>query len=37
MCSVSSSHRVTAFSSVRLSLRPFLWNLQSHIWKPKER
>ncbi|EPJ16980.1 putative nef attachable protein [Chlamydia psittaci 02DC21] len=35
MCSVSSSHRVTAFPSRRLSLRLFFWNLQSDIWKPK--
>ncbi|EPP32847.1 hypothetical protein CPC698_1472, partial [Chlamydia psittaci C6/98] len=28
------SHRVTAFHSRSLSLRLFLWNLQSHICKP---
>ena len=36
LCSVNSSHRVTAFPSRRLSLRQFLWNLQSDIWKPIE-
>ncbi|EPJ19139.1 nef attachable domain protein [Chlamydia psittaci 02DC21] len=36
MCSVNSSHRVTAFPSRRLLLRLFLWNLQSDIWKPIE-
>ncbi|EPJ15289.1 nef attachable domain protein [Chlamydia psittaci 02DC21] len=36
MFSVNSSHRVTAFPSRRLSLRLFLWNLQSDIWKPIE-
>ena len=36
LCSVNSSHRVTAFPSRRLSLRLFLWNLQSDIWKPTE-
>ncbi|EPL01927.1 nef attachable domain protein, partial [Chlamydia psittaci 02DC14] len=32
MCSVSSSHRVIAFPCRSLSLRLFLWNLQSDIW-----
>ena len=32
--SVHTSHRVTAFLSRNLSLRLFLWNLQSDIWKP---
>ena len=32
--SVNSSHRVTAFPSRSLSLRLFLWNLQSVIWMP---
>ncbi|EPP30958.1 nef attachable domain protein [Chlamydia psittaci C1/97] len=36
MCSVNSSHRVTAFPSRILSLRLFLWNLQSDIWKAVE-
>ncbi|EPJ15176.1 nef attachable domain protein [Chlamydia psittaci 01DC11] len=36
LCSVNSSHRVTAFHSRSLSLRQFLWNLQSDIWKPLE-
>ncbi|EPP33169.1 nef attachable domain protein, partial [Chlamydia psittaci C6/98] len=34
MCSGNSSHRVTAFPSRSLSLRLFLWNFQSDIWKP---
>ena len=34
LCSVNLSHRVTAFTSRSLSLRLFLWNLQSDIWKP---
>ena len=34
LCSVNSSHRVTAFPSRSLSIRLFLWNLQSDIWKP---
>ncbi|EPJ15235.1 nef attachable domain protein [Chlamydia psittaci 02DC18] len=34
MCSVNSSHIVTTFPSKSLSLRLFLWNLQSDIWKP---
>ena len=33
LCSVNSSHRVTAFPSRSLSLRLFLRNLQSDIWK----
>ena len=32
----NSSQRITAFPSRILSLRLFLWNLQSDIWKPKE-
>ncbi|EPL01763.1 nef attachable domain protein [Chlamydia psittaci 02DC14] len=36
MCSVKASHRVTAFPSRRLSLRLFLWDLQSDIWKSLE-
>ncbi|EPP30359.1 putative nef attachable protein [Chlamydia psittaci C1/97] len=36
MCSVNSSHRVTAFPSRSLWLRVFLWNLQSDSWKTKE-
>ena len=36
LCSVSSSHRVTSFPSRSLSLRLFLWNLQSDFWKPIE-
>ena len=34
-CSANSSHRVTAFPSRSLSLKLFLWNLQSDLWKPK--
>ena len=36
LCSVNSSHRVTAFTSRCLSLRLFLGNLQSDILKPIE-
>ena len=36
LCFVNSSHRVTGFPSRILSLRLFLWNLQSDIWKPIE-
>ncbi|EPJ17621.1 nef attachable domain protein [Chlamydia psittaci 02DC21] len=36
MCSVNSSHRVTAFPSRRLSLRLFLWNMQGDILRPIE-
>ena len=36
LCSVNSSHRVTAFPSRRTLLSLFLWNLQSDIWKPME-
>ena len=36
LCSVNSSLRVTALHSRSLSLRLFLWNLQSHICKPIE-
>ena len=35
LCSVNSSHSVTAFPSRILSLRLFLWNLQSDIWNPQ--
>ncbi|EPP30733.1 nef attachable domain protein [Chlamydia psittaci C1/97] len=34
MCSVHSSHRGTGFPSRSLSLRLFMWNLESDIWKP---
>ena len=34
LCSVNSSHIFTAFLSRSLSLRLFLWNLQSDISKP---
>ncbi|EPJ17515.1 nef attachable domain protein [Chlamydia psittaci 02DC21] len=37
MCSVNSSPRFTAFPSRSLSLRLFLCDLQSDIWKPIER
>ncbi|EPP32799.1 nef attachable domain protein, partial [Chlamydia psittaci C6/98] len=33
MCSDNSCHSVTAFPSRSLSLRLFLWNLPSDIWK----
>ncbi|EPL05715.1 nef attachable domain protein, partial [Chlamydia psittaci 02DC14] len=33
LCSVNSSHRVTAFPSRSLWLRLFLWNLQGKISK----
>ena len=36
LCSVNSSHRVTVFPLRSLSLRLFLWNLESDIWKPIE-
>ena len=36
LCSINSSHRVTAFPSGSLSQRLFLWNLQSDIWKTLE-
>ncbi|EPJ17516.1 nef attachable domain protein, partial [Chlamydia psittaci 02DC21] len=36
LCSVNSSHRVTAFPSRSPPQRLFLWNLQSDIWKPLE-
>ena len=36
LCSVKSSHTVTAFSSRSRSLSLFLWNWQSDIWKPLE-
>ncbi|EPJ17580.1 nef attachable domain protein, partial [Chlamydia psittaci 02DC21] len=36
LCSVNSSHRVTAFPSRSLLLRLYLWNLQRDIWKPIE-
>ena len=34
LCSVNSCHSVTSFPSRSLSLRLFLWNLQSDISKP---
>ena len=34
LCSVNSSHTVTAFPSRSLSLRLLLWNLQSDICRP---
>ena len=37
LCSLNSSHRVTWFPSRSLSLRLFLWNLQSAMWKSMER
>ena len=36
LCSVNLSGRVSAFPSRSCSLRLFLWNLQSDIWKPTE-
>ena len=36
LCSLKSSHRVRAFPSRSLSVRQFLWNWQSDIWKPIE-
>ncbi|EPJ16534.1 nef attachable domain protein [Chlamydia psittaci 02DC14] len=33
MCSLNSSHRVKTFPSRTPSLRLFLWNLKSDIWK----
>ena len=36
VCSDNTSHQVTAFLSRSPSLRLFLWNLQSDIWKPIE-
>ena len=36
LCSVNSSHRVTAFPSRSRSLRLFLCDLQKDIWKPIE-
>ena len=36
LCSVNSSHRVTAFLSRSHSLRLFLGNLKSDIWKPRD-
>ena len=36
LCSVNSSHRVTAFTSRILSVRLFFRNLQSDIWEPIE-
>ena len=36
LCSVKSSHRVTALTSSSLSLSQFLWIWQSDIWKPIE-
>ena len=37
LCSVKSSHRVTAFPSRSLSLRQFLWNWQSDILEARRR
>ncbi|EPL02491.1 nef attachable domain protein [Chlamydia psittaci 02DC14] len=34
MCSVNTSHQVTAFPKRSLWLRRFLWDLQNDIWKP---
>ena len=36
LCSVNSSHRITAFPSRSPSLRLFLLNLEGDIWKPIE-
>ena len=36
LCSVNSTHRVTAFPSRSLSLRLFLCNLKSDVGKPIE-
>ncbi|EPJ26117.1 nef attachable domain protein [Chlamydia psittaci 03DC29] len=36
LCSVNSSHRVTAFPYRNLSLRLFFWHLQCDISKPIE-
>ena len=36
LCSINSSHRISALPSRGLSVRQFLWNLQSDIWKPIE-
>ncbi|EPP32763.1 nef attachable domain protein [Chlamydia psittaci C6/98] len=36
MCPVESSQRARAFPLRRLSLRLFLWDVQSDIWKPIE-
>ena len=36
LCSVNSSHSVTALPSNSSSLRLLLWNLQSDIWMPRE-
>ncbi|EPL02828.1 nef attachable domain protein [Chlamydia psittaci 02DC14] len=36
MCSINTSHTVPALLSRRPSLRLFLRNLQSDIWKPIE-
>ena len=35
LCSVNSSHSVTAFPSRSRSLRPFFWNFQSDIGNPQ--
>ena len=34
VCSVNTSHRVTAFPSRSCWLRLFFWNLKSDMWKP---
>ena len=36
LCSVNSSHRITALASRSLSLRLFLCDMQSDIWNPIE-
>ena len=36
LCSVNTSHRVTAFLSISILLRLFKWNFQSDISKPIE-
>ena len=36
LCSINSSHCVTAFPSRSRSLRMFLCNFQRDIWKPTE-
>ena len=36
LCSINSSHCVTAFPSRSRSLRLFLCNLQRDIWNPRE-
>ena len=36
VCYVNTSHRVIVWPSRSLSLRLFLWDLQSYLWKPLE-